>query len=157
MPRRRGAENRETAEDAIYSSTLVEKFICSMMWDGKKSTAQKIFYDSMKKLGERGGGEEAITLFKKAVENTKPMLEVKTRRVGGANYQVPIEVPTNRRTSLAIRWILTNARGRAEKGMAEKLANELNDAANLRGGAVKKRDDVHRMAEANRAFAHYRW
>jgi small subunit ribosomal protein S7 len=111
----------------------------------------------MKKLEERGGGEEAIKLFKKAVENAKPMLEVKTRRVGGANYQVPIEVPTNRRTSLAIRWILTNARGRAEKGMADKLANELNDAANLRGGAIKKRDDVHRMAEANKAFAHYRW
>jgi small subunit ribosomal protein S7 len=143
--------------DAIYGSTLVEKFVCSMMWDGKKSTAQKIFYMSMKKLEERGGGEEAIKLFKKAVENAKPMLEVKTRRVGGANYQVPIEVPTNRRTSLAIRWILLNARGRAEKGMSDKLANELNDAANLRGGAIKKRDDVHRMAEANKAFAHYRW
>ncbi len=111
----------------------------------------------MKKLEERGGGEEAIKLFKKAVENAKPLLEVKTRRVGGANYQVPIEVPQNRRTSLAIRWILANARGRAEKGMADKLANELNDAANLRGGAIKKRDDVHRMAEANKAFAHYRW
>ena len=106
---------------------------------------------------ERGGGEEAIKLFKKAVENAKPLLEVKTRRVGGANYQVPIEVPQNRRTSLAIRWILSNARGRAEKGMADKLANELNEAANLRGGAIKKRDDVHRMAEANKAFAHYRW
>jgi small subunit ribosomal protein S7 len=120
MPRRRGAENREVVADAIYGSTLVEKFVCSMMWDGKKSTAQKIFYTSMKKLEERGGGEEAIKLFKKAVENAKPMLEVKTRRVGGANYQVPIEVPTNRRTSLAIRWILMNARGRAEKGMADK-------------------------------------
>src|SRR6185437_14630352 len=117
MPRRRGAENREVAADAIYGSTLVEKFVCSMMWDGKKATAQKIFYDSMKKLEERGGGEEAIKLFKKAVENAKPMLEVKTRRVGGANYQVPIEVPTNRRTSLAIRWILLNARGRAEQGI----------------------------------------
>ena len=157
MPRRRGAENREVVADAIYGSTLVEKFVCSMMWDGKKSTAQKIFYMSMKKLEERGGSEEAIKLFKKAVENAKPMLEVKTRRVGGANYQVPIEVPTNRRTSLAIRWILLNARGRAEKGMSDKLANELNDAANLRGGAIKKRDDVHRMAEANKAFAHYRW
>src|SRR6516162_10423459 len=155
MPRRRGAENREVVADAIYGSTLVEKFVCSMMWDGKKSTAQKIFYSSMKKLEERGGGEEAIKLFKKAVENAKPLLEVKTRRVGGANYQVPIEVPQNRRTSLAIRWIITNARGRAEKGMPEKLANELNDAANLRGGAIKKRDDVHRMAEANKAFAHY--
>ena len=157
MPRRRGADNREVAADPIFGSTLVEKFVCSMMWDGKKQTAQKIFYTSMKKLEERGGGEEAIKLFKKAVENAKPLLEVKTRRVGGANYQVPIEVPQNRRTSLASRWILGNARGRAEKGMADKLANELNDAANLRGGAIKKRDDVHRMAEANKAFAHYRW
>ena len=157
MPRRRGAENREVAADAIYGSTLVEKFVNSMMWGGKKSTAQGIFYQAMKNMEEKGGGEEAIKLFKKAVENAKPMLEVKTRRVGGANYQVPIEVPTNRRTSLAIRWILLNARGRAEKGMADKLANELNDAANLRGGAIKKRDDVHRMAEANKAFAHYRW
>jgi small subunit ribosomal protein S7 len=156
MPRRRGAENREPIPDPVYSSTLAEKFICSMMWEGKKSTAQKIFYSSMKKLEERGGGE-ALALFKKAVENAKPLLEVKTRRVGGANYQVPIEVPQNRRTSLAIRWILSNARGRAEKGMADKLANELNEAANLRGGAIKKRDDVHRMAEANKAFAHYRW
>jgi small subunit ribosomal protein S7 len=144
MPRRRGAENREVPADPVFGSTLVEKFICSMMWDGKKSTAQKIFYSSMKKLEEKGGGEEAVKLFKKAVENAKPLLEVKTRRVGGANYQVPIEVPQNRR-------------GRAEKGMADKLANELNDAANLRGGAIKKRDDVHRMAEANKAFAHYRW
>ena len=96
-------------------------------------------------------------MFKKAVENCKPVLEVKTRRVGGANYQVPVEVPQNRRTSLAIRWILINARSRPDKGMPEKLANELNDAANLRGGAIKKRDDVHRMAEANKAFAHYRW
>ena len=127
-----------------------------MMWSGKKNVAQRIFYDSMDKIRERSG-DDPLKLFKKAVENAKPMLEVKTRRVGGANYQVPIEVPQNRRTSLAIRWILQNARGRPEKGMPEKLANELNDAANLRGGAIKKRDDVHRMAEANKAFAHYRW
>src|SRR3954453_1177050 len=157
MPRRRGAENREVVADAIYGSTLVEKFICSMMWDGKKSTAQKIFYSSMKKLEERGGGEDAARLFKKAIENAKPLLEVKTRRVGGANYQVPVEVPQNRRTALAIRWILTGARSRPDKGMPERLANELLDAANLRGGAIKKKDDVHRMAEANKAFAHYRW
>ena len=110
----------------------------------------------MERLGERGG-DEPLKLFKKAVENAKPLLEVKTRRVGGANYQVPIEVPQNRRTSLALRWIIGNARNRAEKGMAEKLANELLDAANMRGGAIKKKDDVHRMAEANKAFAHYRW
>ncbi len=127
-----------------------------MMWDGKKTVAQKIFYGSMDKIRERTG-EDPLKVFKKAVENAKPLLEVKTRRVGGANYQVPIEVPQNRRTSLAIRWIVTNARSRPEKGMPEKLANEINDAANLRGGAIKKRDDVHRMAEANKAFAHYRW
>jgi small subunit ribosomal protein S7 len=156
MPRRRGAENREVLPDPVYNSTLVEKFICSMMWDGKKNTAQGIFYDSMEKIRERTG-DDPLKLFKKAVENCKPLLEVKTRRVGGANYQVPIEVPQTRRTSLAIRWIIINARGRAEKGMPEKLANELNDAANARGGAIKKKDDVHRMAEANKAFAHYRW
>jgi len=156
MPRRRSAQNREVLPDPVYNSTLVEKFICSMMWDGKKNTAQGIFYDSMEKIRERTG-DDPLKLFKKAVENCKPLLEVKTRRVGGANYQVPIEVPQTRRTSLAIRWILINARGRAEKGMPEKLANELNDAANMRGGAIKKKDDVHRMAEANRAFAHYRW
>jgi small subunit ribosomal protein S7 len=156
MPRRRSAENRESLPDPVYNSTLVEKFICSMMWDGKKNTAQGIFYDSMEKIRERSG-DDPLKLFKKAVENCKPLLEVKTRRVGGANYQVPIEVSQTRRTSLAIRWIILNARGRAEKGMPEKLANELNDAANMRGGAIKKKDDVHRMAEANKAFAHYRW
>jgi small subunit ribosomal protein S7 len=156
MPRRRTIDNREVVPDPVYASTLVEKFICSMMWDGKKNTAQRIFYTSMDKLKDRSQ-DDPVKIFKKAVENCKPLLEVKTRRVGGANYQVPIEVPQNRRTSLAIRWILSNARGRAEKGMPERLANELNDAANLRGGAIKKRDDVHRMAEANKAFAHYRW
>ena len=156
MPRKGYIAKREVAPDPVYNSTLVTKFVNSMMWGGKKSTAQGIFYTAMTNL-EQKGGDEALKLFKKAVENCKPLLEVKTRRVGGANYQVPIEVPNNRRTSLAMRWIIGNARGRAEKGMADKLANELNDAANLRGGAIKKRDDVHRMAEANRAFAHYRW
>jgi small subunit ribosomal protein S7 len=156
MPRRRRPEPREVIPDPLYNSTLVEKFINSMMWDGKKMTAQRIFYASMEMLRERSG-DDPLKAFKKAVENVKPLLEVKTRRVGGANYQVPIEVPQNRRTSLALRWIITNARTRPDKSMAEKLANELNDAANLRGGAVKKKDDVHRMAEANKAFAHYRW
>jgi len=142
--------------DPVYNSTMVEKFVNSMMWQGKKTVAQKIFYEAMDKLKERTA-DDPLKAFKKAVENAKPLLEVKTRRVGGANYQVPIEVPQTRRTSLAIRWILLNARSRPEKGMPEKLANELNDAANLRGGAIKKRDDVHRMAEANKAFAHYRW
>ena len=156
MPRRRRAVVREVLPDPVYNSTLVEKFVNSMMWQGKKNTAQGIFYDALTTLQGRGD-EDPLKTFKKAVENAKPLLEVKTRRVGGANYQVPIEVPQNRRTSLAMRWIITNARTRPEKGMAEKLANELNDAANLRGGAIKKRDDVHRMAEANKAFAHYRW
>ena len=154
--RRRRAEVREVAPDAVFNSTLAEKFVNSMMWDGKKTVAQAIFYGALDKIGERSG-EEPLKLFKKAVENAKPVLEVKTRRVGGANYQVPVEVPANRRTSLAIRWILTSARSRPEKGMSEKLAAELTDAANMRGGAIKKKDDVHRMAEANKAFAHYRW
>ena len=156
MPRRRRAVVREVSPDPVYNSTLVEKFVNSMMWQGKKNTAQGIFYDAMTKLQERSA-DDPLKIFKKAVENAKPLLEVKTRRVGGANYQVPIEVPQNRRTSLAMRWIIGNARGRAEKGMADKLANELNDAANLRGGAIKKRDDVHRMAEANKAFSHFRF
>ena len=156
MPRRRRPESREIIPDPVYNSTLAEKFVNSMMWDGKKSVSQKIFYQAMDKIRERSG-DDPLKLFKKAVENCKPLLEVKTRRVGGANYQVPVEVPNNRRASLAIRWILINARSRPEKSMPEKLANELNDAANLRGGAIKKKDDVHRMAEANKAFAHYRW
>ena len=156
MPRRRRPEPREVIPDPLYSSTLVEKFVNSMMWDGKKATAQKLFYSAMDTLRERSG-DDPLKIFKKAVENAKPLLEVKTRRVGGANYQVPVEVPQNRRTSLAFRWIITNARTRPEKGMSEKLAAELLDAANMRGGAIKKKDDVHRMAEANKAFAHYRW
>jgi small subunit ribosomal protein S7 len=156
MSRRRRAEVREIQADPVYNSTLAEKFINSMMWDGKKTTAQNIFYGAMEKIGERAQ-DDALKVFKKAIENAKPLLEVKTRRVGGANYQVPVEVPQNRRTALAIRWILTGARSRPDKGMPERLANELLDAANLRGGAIKKKDDVHRMAEANKAFAHYRW
>src|SRR6204780_3846785 len=156
MPRKRHIESREVLADPIFNSTLVEKFICSMMWDGKKAISQKIFYKAMDTIKERSG-EDPLKMFKKAVENCKPLLEVKTRRVGGANYQVPVEVSNNRRTSLAIRWILINARSRPEKSMQDKLATALNDAANLRGGAIKKKDDVHRMAEANKAFAHYRW
>ncbi len=156
MSRRRRAEPREVAPDPVYNSTLVERFVNSMMWDGKKAVSQNIFYAAMDTIRERSG-DDPLKLFKKAVENAKPLLEVKTRRVGGANYQVPIEVPQNRRTSLALRWLITNARSRPDKGMAEKLAGELTDAANMRGGAIKKKDDVHRMAEANKAFAHYRW
>jgi small subunit ribosomal protein S7 len=156
MPRRRRAEVREVAPDSVYGSSLAERFINSMMWDGKKTISQSLFYGAMDVIRERAG-DDPLKVFKKAVENCKPLVEVKTRRVGGANYQVPIEVPSNRRTSLAIRWIIINARSRSEKDMADKLANELMDAANLRGGAIKKKDDVHRMAEANKAFAHYRW
>jgi small subunit ribosomal protein S7 len=156
MPRKGHIAKREVAPDPVYNSTLVTKFVNSMMWGGKKSTAQGIFYDSMKNLESRGG-DDALKLFKKAVENVKPVLEVKTRRVGGANYQVPIEVNADRRTSLAIRWLVSYSRARGEKGMTEKLSNELLDAANGRGSAMKKKEDVHRMAEANKAFAHYRW
>ena len=156
MPRKGHIAKREVAPDPVYGSTLVTKFVNSMMYDGKKSTAEGLFYTAMKQL-EQKGGDEALKLFKKAVENAKPLLEVKTRRVGGANYQVPVEVPQNRRTSLAIRWLVSYARTRGEKGMLDKLTNELLDAANGKGAAIKKKEDVHRMAEANKAFAHYRW
>ena len=156
MPRKGHIAKREVAPDPVYGSTLVTKFVNSMMWGGKKSTAQGIFYAAMQNL-EQKGGDDALKLFKKAVENCKPLLEVKTRRVGGANYQVPIDVNPDRRTSLAIRWLVNYGRGRGEKGMVDKLTNELLDAANGRGSAIKKKEDVHRMAEANKAFAHYRW
>ena len=156
MPRKAQVIKRSQATDPVYASDIVEKFICSMMWDGKKSTAQRVFYGAMDQIGKKTN-DDALKIFKKAIENVKPLLEVKTRRVGGANYQVPVEVNADRRTSLAIRWILTYARGRAEKGMIDKLSNELLDAANGKGAAIKKKEDVHRMAEANKAFAHYRW
>src|SRR6266571_5887473 len=149
MPRRRRPESREITPDPVYNSTLAEKFVNSMMWDGKKAISQKIFYKAMDTIRERSG-DDPLKLFKKAVENCKPLLEVKTRRVGGANYQVPVEVNPERRTSLAIRWIIIYSRGRGEKGMIDKLSNELLDAANNRGAAIKKKEDVHRMAEANK-------
>ena len=157
MPRRREVPKREVPLDPIYSSTLVTKFISTLMSDGKRNTAEKIMYASMSAIQEKTG-DDPLKVFKKAIENVKPALEVKSRRVGGSNYQVPVEVNPNRRLSLSIRWIVGFARDRGDgKTMQEKLANELMDAANLRGGAVKKREDVHRMAEANKAFAHYRW
>ena len=156
MPRKGHIAKRTVAADAVYGSDLVTKFINSMMRQGKRSTAENIFYEAVSRL-ESKGGDEGLKLFKKAVENVKPLLEVKTRRVGGANYQVPVEVNADRRTSLAIRWLITYSRGRGEKGMIDKLTNELLDAANNRGTAIKKKEDVHRMAEANKAFAHYRW
>jgi small subunit ribosomal protein S7 len=142
--------------DSVYGSDLVQKFINSMMWDGKRSTAQRIFYGAMDQIATKTN-DDALKTFKKAIENVKPVLEVKTRRVGGANYQVPVEVNPFRRQSLAIRWLLLYARTRSGKTMTDKLAEELIDAANARGGAMKKKEDVHRMAEANKAFAHYRW
>ena len=157
MPRRREIPKREPPADPIYGSALVTKFISTVMSDGKRSLAERILYDSFDIIKERTG-DDPIKVFKKAVDNVKPSLEVKSRRVGGSNYQVPIEVNPNRRLSLSIRWLVGHARSRGDgKTMQEKLANELLDAANLRGGAVKKREDVHRMAEANKAFAHYRW
>ena len=156
MPRKGSVPKREVLPDPIYSSTLVSKFVNCMMWDGKKSTSEKIFYDAMKILQQKSG-DDPVKVFKKAVENVKPVLEVKTRRVGGANYQVPVEVNPNRRISLSIRWLITYTRARKEKSMEERLAAELLEAANNRGAAIKKREDVHKMAEANKAFAHYRW
>ena len=156
MPRKGVVGNREVAGDPQFANTLVEKFINCVMYEGKKSVAQRTVYGAFAKIQERAN-DDPVKIFKKAVENVKPALEVKTRRVGGANYQVPVEVNRNRQTSLSLRWIIGYARERGEKSMVEKLAAELLDAANNRGGAVKKRDDTHRMAEANKAFAHYRW
>jgi small subunit ribosomal protein S7 len=157
MPRRREIPKRELAADPLYNSTLVSKFINTVMRGGKRSTAERILYKSFDIIKERTG-DDPLKVFKKALDNVKPSLEVKSRRVGGSNYQVPVEVNPNRRLSLSIRWLVTYARQRGDgKTMQEKFANELLDASNLRGGAVKKREDTHRMAEANKAFAHYRW
>jgi len=156
MPRKGWIPRREVKPDSVYGSDLVQKFINSMMWDGKRSTAQRIFYAAMDTIAQKTN-DDPMKVFKKALDNVKPTLEVKTRRVGGANYQVPVEVNPYRRQSLAIRWLILYARSRGGKTMTDRLAEELLDAANLRGGAVKKREDVHRMAEANKAFAHYRW
>jgi small subunit ribosomal protein S7 len=157
MPRRREIPKRELVADPLYNSTLVSKFINTVMSDGKRSLAERIMYESFDIIKDRTG-DDPLKIFKKAVENVKPSLEVKSRRVGGSNYQVPVEVNPNRRLSLSIRWLVGFARQRGDgKTMQEKLANEFLDASNLRGGAVKKREDTHRMAEANKAFAHYRW
>ncbi|HVB29231.1 MAG TPA: 30S ribosomal protein S7 [Terriglobia bacterium] len=156
MPRKGYVEQREVKPDPLYANQLVQKFVNCVMYDGKRSTAQQIVYDSFEMIKQKTS-DDPLKVFKKAVDNVKPALEVKSRRVGGANYQVPVEVNRNRQTSLSIRWIIGYARARGEKSMVEKLTGELLDASNNRGGAVKKRDDTHRMAEANKAFAHYRW
>jgi small subunit ribosomal protein S7 len=156
MPRKGTVERRETIADAVYNNAVVEKMINCLMHKGKKSVAQRIVYDALDVIGQKTN-DDPIKVFKKALDNVKPALEVKSRRVGGANYQVPVEVNRNRQTSLSLRWIIGYARSRGEKSMVERLSAELLDAANNRGGAIKKRDDTHRMAEANKAFAHYRW
>ena len=156
MPRRATVQKREILPDPVYNSQLVTRFINSVMKDGKKTVAESIFYGALQLMEERTG-DDPLKLFKRAVENTKPHVEVKSRRVGGSTYQVPVEVRAERQLSLAIRWLINFSRTRHEKTMMEKLAGEFLDAANNRGGAIKKRDDTHRMAEANKAFAHYRW
>lgn len=156
MPRKGPVPKREILPDPVYGSRLAARFVNRLMLDGKKSTAEKIFYKALDVLAEKTG-EDAIRAFEKAIENVKPHLEVKSRRVGGATYQVPVEVRPDRQVSLSIRWIITYARGRGDQGMVARLSGELLDAFNSRGGAVKKKEDTHRMAEANKAFAHFRW
>ena len=156
MPRRTQVPKRPILPDPIYQSPLVTRFINCMMLSGKKSIAESTFYRAMDSIKERSS-DDPLKVFRKAVDNVKPALEVKSRRVGGSNYQVPIEVRPQRRTALAIRWLINFSRSRPEKSMRDKLANELMDAASLRGAAFKKKEDTHRMAEANKAFAHYRW
>ena len=156
MPRRGYVPKREVLPDPVYQSPMVTKFISCLMHDGKKSVAEGIFYGAMNIVQERTK-EDPVKIFRKALDNVKPVLEVKSRRVGGSNYQVPVEVRPERRTALAIRWLIGYSRERGEKSMHEKLANEILDASALRGGAFKKKEDTHKMAEANKAFAHYRW
>lgn len=156
MPRRREVPKREIIPDSRYNSRLVSKFVSCVMQDGKKSVAESIVYGALDILGQKTG-ESPLTVFEKAMDNVRPHVEVKSRRVGGSTYQVPTEVRPNRRTALAIRWIISYSSKRGEKSMANKLAGEFLDAYNNRGSAVKKREDTHKMAEANKAFAHYRW
>ena len=156
MPRKAVVRKREIPPDSVYGSVLVSKFINKIMLEGKKSVAESIFYGAMDIIKEKAV-EDPLKVFQKALENVKPVLEVKSRRVGGATYQVPIEVRPERRLSLAFRWIIEYSRGRSEKTMMEALAAEVLDAANNRGSSIKKREDTHKMAEANKAFAHYRW
>jgi ribosomal protein S7, bacterial/organelle len=156
MPRRGSIKPREILPDPVFQSVLVHRFINGLLRKGKKSTASKIFYHTLDILGKKTN-DEPLKIFKQAIENAKPVLEVRSKRVGGANYQIPIEVPANRRIALGIRWIVGAARARGEKSMEERLAGEILDAANNRGSAVKKKEDTHRMAEANKAFAHLRW
>jgi len=156
MPRRGTIKKRKLKPDQFYNSTLISKFISAVMKKGKKSLAERIVYSSMEQVKQKAK-EDPLKMFEKAVNNVRPTLETKSRRVGGATYQVPVEVPLNRATSLAVRWILRYAAERPGKSMIDKLSAEILDAASNRGGSIKKREDTHKMAEANRAFAHYKW
>jgi len=155
MARRHVAQKREILPDPVYKEEVITKFINSMMIDGKKAAAEKAFYGAMEEI--KAQGVDPVETFKTALDNAKPLLEVKSRRVGGSNYQVPIEIRPERRQALALRWLIEFARKRSGKSMVERLAGELLDAANKRGATIKRREDVHKMAEANKAFAHYRW
>ena len=158
MSRRRGAVKREILPDAKFGDTVITRFMNALMYDGKKSAAETIVYNALDVLRKRGGRDaDPVRMFHEAMDNVKPAVEVRSRRVGGATYQVPVEVRTERRQALAIRWLIDSARKRGEHTMEDRLSNELHDAVNNRGSAVKKREDTHRMAEANKAFSHYRW
>ena len=157
MPRKKLLDKRPVAPDPKFNSVLVSKFTNGLMNDGKKTIARRLFYDAMEIIGGKIADQEPLTVFEEAMENVRPRVEVKSRRVGGATYQVPVEVRPERRNALAIRWIINFSKGRSGQTMSEKLAAELLDAFNNRGASVKKKDDTHKMAEANKAFAHYRW
>ncbi|NLX18005.1 MAG: 30S ribosomal protein S7 [Desulfobulbus sp.] len=157
MPRKKLLEKRSVAPDPKYNSVLVAKFTNGLMVAGKKTVARRLFYDAMDIVGTKVPDQDPLVVFEEAMENVRPRVEVKSRRVGGATYQVPVEVRPERRNALAIRWIISNSKGRAGQTMSERLAAELLDAFNNRGASVKKKDDTHKMAEANKAFAHYRW
>jgi len=156
MSRRIKAQKREILPDPVYNSQLLTKFINVVMKDGKKTTAERILYDALEQIREKTGDDPMI-VFKQAIENVKPTVEVKSRRVGGSTYQIPVEVRPGRRLALSFRWLIAAAKSRSEKAMRQRLAGELMEAAERRGAAIKKREDTHRMAEANKAFAHYRW
>lgn len=157
MSRRRRATRRQAVPDPVYQSVLLAKFINKVMYDGKKSVARKIVYNALEKFAQRVKTENPLESFEQAIENAKPSLEVKTRRIGGANYQVPVEIPNDRRTAMAMSWIITYSRAKPGRPMEEALASELVDCLNNQGATIKKKDDTHRMAEANKAFAHYKW
>lgn len=157
MSRRRRAAKRQTVPDPVYQSVILAKFINKLMYGGKKAVARGIVYRALEKFAQRVKTDSPVQAFEQAIENSKPSLEVKTRRLGGANYQVPVEIPNERRTAMAMQWIILHSRGKPGRAMEESLAGELTDCYNNQGATIKKKDDTHRMAEANKAFAHYKW